>query len=111
MALRCQLAKFHDLQAVYQPELATISMHLDDDNVVDVLLCLPSSLPPKTCANCSPKLVQMERELHLGQCHDALSSLQLHLHSRSQMLKDKYLNVRHQGPNTKSRELLNQVST
>jgi hypothetical protein len=53
----------------------------------------------------------MEKDLRLGQCHDALSSLRLHLHSRSRLLKDKYLNVRHQGPNTKSRELLNRVST
>lgn len=53
----------------------------------------------------------MERDLRLGQCHDALSSLRLHLHSRSRLLKDKYINVRHQGPNTKSQELLNRVST
>lgn len=94
---------------MYQPELATIATPLDDD-VVDVSLCLPSSLPPETRANSSPKLVQMERELRLGQCHDSLSSLRLHLHSRSRLLKDKYLNVRHQGPNTKSRELVNRVS-
>ena len=53
----------------------------------------------------------MEKELHIGQCHNALSSLHLNLHSRSQLLKDKYVNVWHQGPNTKSRELLNRVST
>ena len=108
-ALQRQLAKLCNLQAMYQPELATIATPLDDD-VVDVSLCLPSSLPPKTCANSSPKLVQMERELCLGQCHDSLLSLQLHLHSRSQLLKDKYLNVHHQGPNTKSWKLVNWVS-
>ena len=52
----------------------------------------------------------MEKDLCLGQCYDALSSLRLQLHSRSRLLKDKYVNVRHQGPNTKSRELLNRVS-
>ena len=52
----------------------------------------------------------MEKELRLSQCEDALSSLRLNLHSRSWMLKDKYVNVRHQGPNTRSRGLLNRVS-
>ena len=52
----------------------------------------------------------MEKELRLSQCHDALSSLRLHLHSKSRLLKDKYVNVRHQGPNTKSRALLDRVS-
>lgn len=52
----------------------------------------------------------MEKELRMSQCYDALNSLRLHLHSRSRLLKDKYVNVRHQGPNTKSRELLNRVS-
>ena len=52
----------------------------------------------------------MEKALRLSQCNDALSSLRLHLHSRSRLLKDKYVNVHHQGPNTKSRELLNRVS-
>ena len=52
----------------------------------------------------------MEKDLRLGQCYDALSSLRLHLHSRSRLLKDKYVNVRHQGPNTKAQELLKRVS-
>lgn len=53
----------------------------------------------------------MERELRLGQCYDALDTLRLHLYSRSAVLKDRCVNVRHQGPNTKSRALLNGVST
>ena len=52
----------------------------------------------------------MEKELRLGQCKDALSTLHLNLHSKSRMLKDKFVNVRHQGPNTRSRELLDRVS-
>lgn len=107
--LRRQLAKFRDLQTVYQPELATAVTPPDDD-VVEALSRLPSSLPPEIRARCAPKLVLMEKELRLGQCQDALSSLRLHLHSRSRILKDKYVNVRHQGPNTKSRELLNRLS-
>ena len=52
----------------------------------------------------------MEKELRLGQCYDALSSLRHNLHSRSRLLKDKYVNVRHQGPNTKSRGLVDRVA-
>ena len=107
--LRRQLVKFRELQAVYQPKLAVIDTSPDDD-VVDASLHLPSSLPPEARANCAPKLVSMEKDLRLGQCQDALSSLRLHLHSRSRILKDKFVNVRHQGPNTKSRELVDRVS-
>lgn len=108
-ALRRQVAKFRSLQVVYQPELAAMATS-PDDNVADIPLHLPSSLPPDARTNCAPKLILMEKELRLSQCQDALSSLRLHLHSRSRLLKDKYVNVRHQGPNTKSRELLNRVS-
>ena len=108
-ALRRQLVKFRRLQAIYQPELAAVVTSPDDD-VMDAPSRLPSSLPPSVRASCSPKLVSMEKELRLGQCQDALESLRLHLHSRSRILKDKFVNVRHQGPNTKSRELLNRVS-
>ena len=107
--LRRQLAKFRNLQAVYQPELATINAP-PDDNVTEVSLCLPSSLSPEKRVNCAPRLLLMEKELRLGQCQDALSSLRLNLHSRSRMLKDKYLNVRHQSANTRSRGLLDRVS-
>ena len=107
--IRRQLAKFRGLQVIYQPELAAVAPPPDDD-VANVSLCLPSSLPPHARANCASKLVLMEKELRLGQCRDALFSLRLYLHSRSRMLKDKYLNVRHQGPNTRSRESLGRVS-
>jgi len=101
--------RFRELQQVYQPELGLIPPSPTDD-VTDVTLSLPSSLLPNDRSRCSPKLIAMEKELRMGQCHDALSSLRLHLHSKSRLLKDKYINVRHQGPNTKSRELLNRVS-
>ena len=94
---------------MYQPELGHVPS--PDDDVVNVSLFLPSSLSQDIRSKCSPKLFTMEKDLRLGQCYDALSSLRLQLHSRSRLLKDKYVNVRHQGPNTKSRELLNRVST
>ena len=81
-ALCRQLVKFHQVQQVYQPELGLIPSSPDDD-IVDVSLFLPSSLSHDAQSKCPPKLVAMEKDLRLGQCHDVLSSLRLHLHSRS----------------------------
>ena len=64
-SLAGQLAKFHNLQAIYQPELATAIAPSDDD-VIDVLLQLLSSLPPEVRVNCAPKLVLMEKKLQLS---------------------------------------------
>ena len=108
--LRRQFKKFRQYQRVYQPELTPTS-DLADDNVINVSLLLPSSLSHDVRSKCSPQLVTMEKELRLSQCNDSLSALRLHLHSKSRLLKDKYVNVRHQGPNTKSRALLDRVST
>ena len=109
MAFHRQVVKFRDLQQVYQPGLGIISPS-PNDNILDVSLSLPSSLLYNIRSKCSLRMITMEKELCIGQCHNALSSLRLNLHSRSQLLKDKYVNIWHQGPNTKSRELLNRVS-
>ena len=108
--IRRQLAKFRELQQVYQPGLGITPLSPDDD-VLKIPLFLPSSLPPNARSKCPPRLVAMEKDLRLGQCYDALASLRVHLHSRSRLLKDKYVNVRNQGPNTKSRELVNSVAS
>ena len=83
----------------------------DEDNVQNSSLLFPSSLPQDILAETSPKLVRTERDLRLGQCQDALSQLHHHLNSRAQILKDKYINVCHQVPNTRSRNLLDCVLT
>lgn len=107
---RRQLARFRELQQVYQPELVVVPPS-PNANVLDVPLFLPSSLSRDPRSQCHPKLVAMERDLRLGQCYDALATLRVHLHSKSRLLKDKYINVRHQGPNTKSRNLVSTVSS
>ena len=94
---------------MYQPGL-NLTSPSPNDNVVDVSLALPSSLSHDIQSKCPPRLVAMEKDLRLSQCHDALSSLRLHLHSRSRILKDKYVNVRNQGPNTRSQGLLERIS-
>ena len=95
---------------MYQPELDFASFSPDDD-IVNVSLFLLSSLSHGAWSKCSPKLVAMEKQLCIGQCYDALLSLHLNLHSKSRLLKDKFINIRHQGPNTRSQELLNRVTS
>ena len=107
--LRRQLTKFRDLQHIYQPDLGLIPPSPGED-VVDVPLFLPSTLSDAARFKCPPKLVAMEKEIRLGQCYDTLSSLRHHLHSRSRLLKDKYVNVQSQGPNTKSQGLVDRTA-
>ena len=89
--------------------MSSVVISDNDDDVHLTSLLLPSSLPQEVLAKTSPKLVQMEKELRLGQCQDALAQLRSHLHSRARIIKDKYINVRHQAPNTRSRGLLDRV--
>ena len=114
---RC-LAKFRQLQARYQPEVAPLLAQLstnipvaslDTESIRDIPLLLPSSLPPDTRCKCSKRLISMEKELRIGQCRDSLSQLQTNLTAQARLLKHKYVNVRHQGPNTRSHDLLNRV--
>ena len=95
---------------MYQPDTNLTPLSPDDD-VLDVPLYLPSSLPLDARSKCPPKLVAMEKAIRLAQCYDSLSSLRLQLHSRSRLIKDKYVNVRSQVPNTRSRGLITSVTS
>ena len=111
---RC-LAKFRQLQAQYQPEVIPLlaklpAVDIDPDTVQDTPLYLPSSLPPETLSKCSKRLVSMETELRIGQCRDALIQLRTKLNAQARLLKHKYVHVRHQAPNTRSRNLLNSIN-
>ena len=52
----------------------------------------------------------METELRIGQCRDSLAELRTKLNAQARLLKHKYVNVRHQVPNLRSRTLLNRVN-
>jgi len=108
--------KFRQLQVQYQPEVAPFLSRLpptsmDPENIHDTPLYLPSSLPPEALSECSTRLVSMEIELRIGQCRDALAQLRTKLNAQARLVKHKYVNVRHQAPNTRSRNLLNRVNT
>ena len=53
----------------------------------------------------------MEKDLRVGQCRDSLAQLRTKLNAQARLIKYKYVNVRHQMPNTRSRNLLNRIST
>jgi hypothetical protein len=51
----------------------------------------------------------METELRIGQCRDSLTQLRTKLSAKARLLKHKFIHVRHQAPNTRSRNLLNRI--
>jgi hypothetical protein len=108
--------KFRQLQTQYQPEVASLLGQLpatttDPDLIHDAPLYLPSSLPLETLSKCSTRLVSMEQELRIGQCRDSLAQLRMKLSARARLLKYKYVNVRHQALNTRSRNLISRINT
>ena len=52
----------------------------------------------------------MEEELQIGQCRDSLAQLRTNLTTQARILKYKYVHVRHQAPNTRSRNLLHRIN-
>lgn len=113
-SFRRRLVKFRQLQAQYQPEVVPLLAQLLETGMnVDVQaipLYLPSSLPPDILGRCSKRLVSMEAELWIGQCHDSLVQLHTKLTAQARLLKYKYVHVRHQASNTRSRNLLNRIN-
>ena len=111
---RRRLVKFRQLQAQFQPEATPLIIQLSTtdvgvDTVHNTPLYLPSSLPPEILGKCSKRLVSMETELRIGQCHDCLSQLRTKLCAKARLLKYKFVHVRHQAPNTRSRNLLHRI--
>ena len=82
----------------------------DPDTIHNAQLHLPSSLPPETMRHCSKRLASMETDLRIGQCRDSLAQLRMKLNAQARLLKYKYINVRHQVPNTRSKNLLNRIN-
>lgn len=114
-SFRRRLVKFRQLQAQYQPEVALLLAHLpltdtDIDAIQDTPLHLPSSLPSDVLSKCSKRLISMETDLRVGQCRDSLAQLHTKLTAQARLLKHKYIHVRHQAPNTRSRNSLGRIN-
>ena len=110
---RC-LVKFHQLQTRYQPKTAFLLAQLsttdgDADAIQDTPLYLPSSLPPEILSKCSKWLISMETELRVAQCCNALTQLRTQLSAQARLFKYKFVHVRHQKPNTCSRNSIGHV--
>lgn len=115
ISFRRRLVKFRQLQAQYQPEVILLLAQLpvndiDIDTIHEASLNLPSSLPPDFLSKCSRRLVSMETELRIGQCRDSLVQLRTKLTAKARLLKYKYVHVRHQAPNTRSRNSLGRIN-
>ena len=113
-SFRRRLVKFRQLQVQYQPEVVSLLAQLpetgtDAGGVQAAPLYLPSSLPTDVLDKCSKRLISMEAELRIGQCRDSLAQLRTKLTAQARLLKYKYVHVRHQASNTRSRNLLNSI--
>lgn len=113
---RRRFVKFRQLQTQFQPEVTHLLNQLppastDPDVIHDCPLYLPSALSADTRQSCSEKLVSMEKELRIGQCRDSLVQLRIKLNAKARLLNHKFVNVRHQLPNTRSQDLLSRTST
>lgn len=114
-AFRRRLLKFRQLQAQYQPEVSRLLARMptideNPDTIHETSLLLPSSLPTEIMRACSKRLVLMEKELRISQCRDSLVQLRTKLTAQARLLKYKFVHVRHQAPNTRSRGLIKSVN-
>lgn len=120
--LRARIASIREVQAIYIPPVPQLvaqyqqaiatrlasqtrpSLTITDIDVPeDQPLFLPSALTSEQRAICTPGLAEIETRLRDGQLASSLDTLRCHLHIKSQMLRYKERNVRHQDPNTRAR--------
>lgn len=107
------VAKFRVLQATYTPTALTSLARRpapssnEPEPIEDVALYLPSAMSlVERNTGCHPDLVDVELRLRNAQCGSSLDSLRNQLHMKSGLVIYKEGNVRHQGPNTRARALL-----
>jgi len=117
-ALRVKIANWQRIQSIYMPGL--LSIQSDDSLTIppspdshqpeNMLLWLPSSLPPsRRKAACAPMLPDYEEKLRTAQCYDALEKLRHVLRVKTRMVQFKNKNIRGQAGGTRSRTVINRV--
>ncbi|KAF7322733.1 CxC2 domain-containing protein [Mycena chlorophos] len=114
--LKKQYQRWRELQATYMP---SASLHFnelginDDTRPENLPLILPTALPPalRDGPGCKTGLLEIERRLRHAQCKSALIRLRAQLHNRWSLLLYKKRHSRHQGPNTRSRALIERNET
>ncbi|KAK6966340.1 CxC2 domain-containing protein [Favolaschia claudopus] len=104
------IARFRKLQATYTPgALQALSRRpaAPDEVAEDTPLMLPSSLSPRERdAGCISGVQHVERLARDAQCSEALMRLRNQLHIKSRFCTYKELHARHQGANTRARNLV-----
>jgi hypothetical protein len=104
------MARFRILQATYMPVvahlLASRSSSLDSEQPEVTTLYLPSELSALLLAQCSPGLVDLEKQLREAQCISSLEQLRNQLFIKARFLVHKGLHLRHQAATTRARALL-----
>ncbi|KAF7321647.1 CxC2 domain-containing protein [Mycena kentingensis (nom. inval.)] len=105
------VSRFRTLQATYTPSalvhLATLNV--DAESMPEnIRLLLPSALPEPIRGQdgCKPSVVKLEQRLRHAQCKDALVRLRSQLQIKQRLLIYKKRQSRHQGANTRSRNLI-----
>ncbi|KAJ8503496.1 hypothetical protein ONZ45_g10817 [Pleurotus djamor] len=104
------LAHFRALQSIYLPSAITVLQSRtvpEDEDVESVPILLPSALDPTSLSTCDVRLLRIEKRLHEARCTTSLNSLRNLLYIKSRLLSYKDRHVRHQGPNTRTRTLIN----
>jgi hypothetical protein len=107
------IARFRNLQITYMPISIQVlnnqptPLQDKEEQPEDVPLLLPSALSELQTIGCVPGLVEIEQKLREAQCVDSLEQLRNHLHMKARLITHKGLHVRHQGPNTRARSLIN----
>ena len=76
------------------------------DRPEDEPLFLPHSLTAEQLQNSAPGLARIEERLREAQLDESLDRLRLHLHVKARLVTFKNRQVRHQGPNTRARRLI-----
>ena len=69
-------------------------------------LFLPHALTADNLQSCAPGIARIEERLREAQLAESLDKLRVHLHVKARLVTFKNRQVRHQGPNTRARRLI-----
>lgn len=130
-ALRRKIIALRQVQAIYTPAVpARVAAHAqlssptsdtpsaprptsvaaDDtrvpDRPEDEPLFFPSQLPDDQLITATPGIKTIEERLRDAQLYDSLDRLRVQLHVKARLVTFKNRQVRHQGPNTRARKLI-----
>ncbi|KAJ8518637.1 hypothetical protein ONZ45_g4299 [Pleurotus djamor] len=99
------LAQFWALQTLFMPQVERVTINNEDPETIPIIL--PSSLSHEDMATCREDLIDSERTFRESRCGSALDRLRNLLVIKSRLLAYKNRHARNQGPNTRTRAIIN----